>query len=121
MTRVRFSQVVALAVRLLRQQTKAPVKDCADACGLSPSGYSRVETGETEVTVEHLWLLAPRIHAQPRTVLRMAEGWMTKLEAQGWTEDRRAPRCDMAVLTSALAVGAGENLEPELAESASSD
>lgn len=119
--RVRFSQVVALAVRLSRQKAKATVKECAEACGLTPSGYFRIEAGETEVTVEHLWLLSPCIHLRPRGVIRMAEGWMATLEAQGWTEDRRAPRCDPAALTAALSTAYAESGDTEVAESAPTD
>lgn len=100
--RFRFSQVLALVLRMEREQQALPVRDVAAALQLTESGYSRIETGDTELTVQHLWLISKVLKRQPRGFWRIAETWASALETLKWTEDKHAGRLPTAEMLNAL-------------------
>ena len=68
-----YAQVVGEQVRMWRRLKKITLTDMAKAAGLSQSGWSRVETGDTTMTVEQLRIACKMLGVAPWTLLRHAD------------------------------------------------
>lgn len=73
MPAVSYAVVVGRAFRFLRESRGIQLGAVAQAAGVSVSGWSRVETGDTTMTVQQLRVGADAIGARPTEVLEHAE------------------------------------------------
>lgn len=78
-----YALVVGRAFRFMREARGVKLGVVAKAVRLTVSGWSRVETGDTTMTVLHLRAAADAIGATPAQVLDAAE--------QEWTRQRTTP------------------------------
>jgi len=69
-----YSARVGRAVRYLREVAGISLTEMADRCGvLTVSGWSRVETGATTMTVDQLQRAAKAIGKKPSEILAFVE------------------------------------------------
>lgn len=68
-----YSEVVGRTMRLEREIRGVSMRAMADHVGLTLSGWSRVETGDTTATVDHLRLVAEKLGTRPGDILDQAE------------------------------------------------
>lgn len=78
-----YSQVVGHVVRGHRELQGLSLAEMAESIGLSSSGWSRVETGHTTMTVVHLVRAARRLGMPPWEIVRQADLVVSWLEARG--------------------------------------
>jgi|SRR5271155_2627884 len=90
-----YSQVVGHVVRGHRELQGLSLAEMAESMELSASGWSRVETGHTTVTVVHLVRAARRLGVPPWEIVRQADLVVSWLEARGVVvHDSRPPGLD---------------------------
>jgi transcriptional regulator with XRE-family HTH domain len=88
-----------------REQQQRSLADAAAVLQLTVSGYSRIETGDTGLTVQHMRRISQFLQRQPRSLWRVAETWAAALESQGWSEHARADRISGAEMLAAVLQG----------------
>lgn len=114
-----FSHVLALVIRMEREQQQRSLADAAAFLQLTVSGYSRIETGDTGLTIQHLRRTSQFLQRQPRSLWRVAETWAAALESQGWSEHARADRVAGGEMLAVILRGiAHPSASPPVAEDA---
>ena len=69
-----FRHAVGRALRMHREIRGIPLAEMAEKCGFaSVSGWSRVETGSTTPTVEHVYAAAACMGIPANHILKVAE------------------------------------------------
>lgn len=75
-----YTSIVGGVLSSLRSQKGLHQKDMADAIGVTQASWSRIESGHTNVTLDHLRSAAKTLEMQPSQILAFAD--QTELEAR---------------------------------------
>jgi transcriptional regulator with XRE-family HTH domain len=75
-----YPSIVGGVLSNLRSQNGIQQKDMADAVGVTQATWSRIESGQTNVTLDHLRSAAKTLNVQPSQILAFAD--KTEMEAQ---------------------------------------
>jgi transcriptional regulator with XRE-family HTH domain len=75
-----YPSIVGGVLSNLRSQKGMHQKDLADAVGVTQATWSRIESGQNNVTLEHLRSAAKTLDVQPSQILAFAD--RTEMEAQ---------------------------------------
>ena len=67
------AEIVGRAFRALRELQKVSLSQIAAEMGMSVSGWSRVETGDTAMTTNQLWKASEAIRVSPVQVIENAQ------------------------------------------------
>lgn len=78
-----YPSVVGNVLAQLRSQRGLQQQDLAAAVGVTQATWSRVENGQTNITVEHLRLAANQLGRMPGEVLSMADSTATMMQFNG--------------------------------------
>lgn len=74
-----YPAIVGKVLTDLRSQQNVPQKDMANAVGITQATWSRIESGQTSVTLEHLRSAAQALNLSPSHILAIAD--QTEMEA----------------------------------------
>ena len=69
----KYAQILGRVVRLHRQVLGIDLPTMGEAVGMSASGWSRVETGVTTMTVLQLRYAAKKLRVKPWTIVKQAD------------------------------------------------
>lgn len=99
-----FPAVVGVVLAAARKEAENGIsqKDMAEAIGATVSTWSRIETGETALTIEQLALAAEKLGVLPSQILEKAEETILELEKKGVAVE--AMRISSAAILAAGAV-----------------
>lgn len=77
----------------------------ASALGVTQSGYSRIEKGETTLTISQLRILARALGTSSNEILASADAWAQQLRARGVnvTDEKEVPRAAILIGLGILA------------------
>ena len=77
-----YSEIVGRVIRMRRELAGISIAEMAAAAGFSsPSGWSRLETGDVPLTIGKLRLAARRLGLTPTTILEAADDLAKELHA----------------------------------------
>lgn len=99
---VTYSAVVGGVVERHRSARKLTQKQFGDALGIDQSALSRLETGETSMSLGQLRAIAHQLGTTPNLLLREADMLADRLRAQG-VEIRN----EKEISTGAILIGLG--------------
>lgn len=78
-----FAKVLGRTFRLYRNVRNIPLSKMAKGIGFAfPSGWSRIETGETVMTVAQLYAAAKFLKVEPHDVVKTAMEMMSDKETE---------------------------------------
>lgn len=80
---VTYTAVVGGVIERLRTQRGLNQNQLAGALGIGQSAYSRLESGETAMTIAQLRAIAEQLATSPGLLLREADMLTDRLRAQG--------------------------------------
>jgi transcriptional regulator with XRE-family HTH domain len=88
-----------------RQRLGLQQSDVAAALGILQPAYSRIEKGDTSITVAQLRIVAGRMGMAPAQILHDTEQWVQRLRVQGVTvtDDREVPQAALLIGLGILA------------------
>jgi transcriptional regulator with XRE-family HTH domain len=78
-----YPAVVGGVLTQIRNQKSLRQEDLARAVGVTQTTWSRIETGQSNITVEHLRLAAGRLESEPNQILYYADKAVTELRTRG--------------------------------------
>lgn len=87
-----YAQVVGQVIRGARELQRVNLVTMATAAELSSSGWSRIETGDTTMTLAHLRKASRRLGVQPWTLIRQADHIAVELARSGVSVHDDRPR-----------------------------
>lgn len=88
-----YMQIVGQVVRGHRERRGIPLLTMAKAADLSTvSGWSRVETGDTTMTIAQIRKAARTLDMEPWTLVQQADNIAAQLEASGMTVYDEKPK-----------------------------
>ncbi len=99
---VTYTAVVGGVVERLRGQRGLTQSQIGDALGIGQSAYSRLESGDTAMTIAQLRAIAEHLATSPGGILREADALTDRLRAQG-VEIKN----EKEVSTGAILIGLG--------------
>lgn len=76
--------IARLILRELRQERNVQQAQIGQLLGKSTSTWSKVETGDTPLTLEHLLTACTACQVWPSTVLSTTQNYMQLLQQHGW-------------------------------------
>ena len=80
---VPYTALVGQVVANQRERLRLQQGALAAALGLSQSAYSRIETGDTTMSMSQLNALSQHLRILPSEILRRADALVIQLQAQG--------------------------------------
>ena len=80
-----YPAIVGKVLTDLRAQRNMPQKDLAQAVGVTQANWSRIESGHTSVTLEHLRRAAQALDIPPAQILAIADQTEVEASVQGVT------------------------------------
>jgi transcriptional regulator with XRE-family HTH domain len=97
-----YAALIGQILQFHRQRKRLHQAEIAAALGVLQPAYSRIEKGDTSITVAQLRIVARRLGMHPARIVDEAEEWARQLRRQGVivTDDRAVPK-------TALVVGLG--------------
>lgn len=97
-----YTALLGQILQYHRQRVGLQQADVAAALGILQPAYSRIEKGDTSITVAQLRIVARRLGMQPAQIVHHTEQWVENLRQQGVTvtDEREVPK-------EALLVGLG--------------
>lgn len=81
--RTTYNAVLGRLLIGYRNQLSLDQKKMSDALGMSQSAWSRIETGETSVTVAQLGRIAQLLNVAPQSIIEEVERAKLKLQSAG--------------------------------------
>lgn len=81
--RTTYNAVLGRLLIGYRNQLNLDQKQMSDALGMSQSAWSRIETGETSVTVSQLGRISRLLNVTPQSIIEEVERARTKLQSAG--------------------------------------
>lgn len=91
-----YTQILGQVIRGQREMRRLGLLEVAKAVGLSsPSGWSRVETGDTTITLAQLRKAARVLKVTPTALVQQADALAARVEASGVTVHDEKPKTDM--------------------------
>lgn len=103
-----YPAVVGAFLAASRKEKGLSQSDLAEAVGLTVSTWSRIESGESALTIEQLAQAAQTLNLEPSALLRAVEDKIAELSSKGITTN--ATRTDIATIAASGAIplmGAG--------------
>jgi transcriptional regulator with XRE-family HTH domain len=79
-----FHTIIRVLLRELRQQSNVQQAQIGQLLGKSASTWSKVETGETELTLDHMLTVCHACQVLPSLLLQTAQNYMSVLTQYGW-------------------------------------
>jgi transcriptional regulator with XRE-family HTH domain len=79
-----FHTILRLLLRELRQQSNVQQAQIGQLLGKSASTWSKVETGETELTLDHVLTVCHACQVLPSALLQTAQNYMSVLNQFKW-------------------------------------
>lgn len=79
-----FHTICRLLLRELRQERNVQQAQIGQLLGRSSSSWSKVETGDTPLTLDHLLTACTACQVWPSDLLLTAQNYMTLLVQHGW-------------------------------------
>lgn len=88
-----------------RQRLGLQQSDVAAALGILQPAYSRIEKGDTSITVAQLRIVARRLGMKPGQIIFDAEQWAQNLQRQGVTvtDEKEVPQAALLIGLGILA------------------
>jgi transcriptional regulator with XRE-family HTH domain len=88
-----------------RQRLGLQQADVAAALGILQPAYSRIEKGDTSITVAQLRIVARRLGMAPAQILHDTEQWVQHLRTQGVTvtDEKEVPQAALLIGLGILA------------------
>jgi len=80
---ITYAVLVGRIVEHFRKQAKMHQETMANAIGVSQSAYSRLEQGQSGMSVTQLWMIAVQLKTTPAALLHHTEQYANQLRAQG--------------------------------------
>jgi transcriptional regulator with XRE-family HTH domain len=84
-----YGQIVGQVIRGRRELQGITLAAMSQSMDLSPSGWSRVETGDTAMSITQLRRAARRLGMQPSEIVRQADLLVSQLEGGVVVHDER--------------------------------
>lgn len=78
-----YTQLVGQVIRGRRELQQLSLSTMAEQAAASTSGWSRIETGETAMTLGQLRKAARSLHVEPSEILTQADRLAAQLQARG--------------------------------------
>lgn len=78
-----YPAIVGKVLTDLRSQQSIQQKDLANAVGITQATWSRIESGQTSVTLEHLRSAAQALNVSPSHILGIADQTEMEVSFQG--------------------------------------
>lgn len=78
-----YPVLMGQVIQAHRRQRGLQQTNLAGAIGLSPSAYSRIESGDTSMTLSQLRATARALGVRPSTLCAEVEGYVQELERSG--------------------------------------
>ncbi len=104
-----YSAIVGRVLAMQRQKCQLEQANLASALGITQSTWSRIESGESALTVEQLGLAAGALGTSPAEILRSVDHAVAGLRQRGVNVQHGSPR-EFAkqglALVGAVALGA---------------
>lgn len=102
-----YAGVVGAVLSARRRELGLPQATVADAVGLNVSTWSRIENGESALTIEQLALATERLGLRPGMLLQIADNKITELQKRGVsTSAERWGAAEIASIGAIPVVGA---------------
>jgi transcriptional regulator with XRE-family HTH domain len=98
-----YPAIVGGVLTQMRNQTSLRQEDVAKAIGVTQTTWSRVETGQSSLTVEHLRMASYALGRTPDDVLNLAEQATANLQAQGIEIRSTRNEIDMTTAVAVIA------------------
>lgn len=80
---ITFARVIGTVVEHHRKRRSLTQEAMARALGVSQSAYSRLEQGQSAMSVTQLRAVAAQLNLSPGALMQNAEGYATQLQQQG--------------------------------------
>ncbi len=99
-----FPAVVGAVLSALRKASKNEItqSDMAGAIGATVSTWSRIETGETALTIEQLAQAAIQLGVRPSEILSAAEEKTAELQEKGVSIEPKRVQIDTVIASGAV-------------------
>ena len=97
-----YPAVVGAMLMVVRKSIGLSQSDLANTIGINVSSWSRIESGETALTVEQLALAAERFGVDPSFILKAAEDKIVELGQRGIAISRTRSNVDAIVAAGAI-------------------
>jgi transcriptional regulator with XRE-family HTH domain len=100
--KVPYTALVGRILQHHRERLGLQQIEVANALGIMQPAYSRIEKGDTSITIAQLRVVARELNMVPARILNEADQWTKRLRAQGVvvTDEKEVPK-------EALLVGLG--------------
>jgi len=99
-----YAQVIGQVVRATRAVRRIELATLATALEMSSSGWSRVETGESVMTVSQLRRAATALEVEPWALVQQADALCIQLAQRGIIVNDKRPAVGARVALSAAAI-----------------
>jgi transcriptional regulator with XRE-family HTH domain len=103
--KVPYTTLLGQLLQHYRQQRGLQQADVAAALGILQPAYSRIEKGDTSITVTQLRIVARTLNMRPSLILDHADQWTQTLRAQGVTvtDEKEVPQAALLIGLGILA------------------
>jgi transcriptional regulator with XRE-family HTH domain len=111
--KVPYTTLVGRLLQHYRQQRGLQQADVAAALGILQPAYSRIEKGDTSITVTQLRIVARALNMRASRILDEADRWTQTLRTQGVmvTDEKEVPQAallvGLGILAAALLAASG--------------
>ncbi|MCK9345047.1 MAG: helix-turn-helix domain-containing protein [Candidatus Pacebacteria bacterium] len=102
-----YNALIGQVIQKRRDLRKKSQGEIALALGLTQSAYSRIESGQTALTVSHLRSLAHALGDSPESILSEADNLAKQLARKGVQVPNEKPTDDNDAAKAALLIGLG--------------
>lgn len=79
-----MATISRLIIRELRQESNVQQAQIAVLMGKTPSAWSKVESGETPLTLDHLFSACTAMNIWPTAVLQTVQNYVALFSLNGW-------------------------------------
>jgi transcriptional regulator with XRE-family HTH domain len=97
-----YPGVVGAVLAAMRKEKELAQSDVAAAIGATVSTWSRIESGESALTIEQLAVAATELQVEPSAILRRADEKVAELRSKGI--ETKASRSSVEAIVSSGAV-----------------
>lgn len=87
-----YAALVGAVITQLRGDLKISQAELANTVGISQPAWSRIEKGESALTIDQLARAAKKLGAQPSEILNTAEKTIAEMKQQGLEVSYEKPR-----------------------------
>lgn len=104
---ITYATLVGRVILQARKGKGLDQRDLANALGITQSAYSRLELGESSLSLGQVRTIATALGSTPGALLQQADGWAVRLAASGVTitdEKKAEPGAAMIALGILLAL-----------------